>query len=207
MKNRTGKLLAVLLALAMVAALAPATALADEVPTEVKSAEDLAKILANSSTVDDGVAAVSENTVTLKQSVEIENYISMTEGEITLDLGTYDLTRTGEGATVFSVTGGTLTIQGSGTISCEATEGTLLLVQAGAKLIMNGGTVSMDSVETGKPAVGASGAGAEFTLNDGEITGNNALLVADSGGKVILNGGRITQNSTDTEPGMSAVYS
>lgn len=124
-----------------------------------------------------GKASVNGNVVTLTENVELSQTITITGGDIVLDLNGKTIQNgyetKGWGITwkeyfsidIFDITGGTLTIQGNGTILNRETEGHSTIWVNGGNLQLKGGTISKDS-----PAGGAkSGTPTVVVENNGTL--------------------------------------
>ena len=119
---------------------------------DVSSAEGLA-----SANGFKGKANWSGNKVTLTGNVELSETITITGGDIVLDLDGNAIQNgyetKGWGITwkeyfsidIFDITGGTLTIQGAGKILNRETEGHSTIWVNGGNLILQGGIISKDS--------------------------------------------------------------
>ena len=164
-KTKGKKILSLVLTLCMVLSLLPTMAFA----AEASDAAALAQALGGSPNV-----AVQNNTVTLKNNVEITEYIDIKGSNLILDLGNYNITRT-NGPTVFDVcaAGASLTIKGNGTISNNVagdSKGTnmILVSKAGASLTIEGTVTVKQNTEGCALSVTKGG---QATLNGGTIVG------------------------------------
>ncbi len=146
-------------------------------------------------------------TVKLNDDVNIGTFVQLTSGSLTVNLNGHKLTRTGAGGTVFSVTGGELTIEdaSSGEVlnSDTAESGNLIAVSgANSKLTINGGTFTHEVAETTQAIMATEGS--SITLNDGTIKApKTCLQVNDENSKLTINGGTIENTDTD---GNAAIY-
>ena len=152
-------------------------------------------------TTDSGNYTQDENgNITLTGDVNISTFIELTSGSLTVDLGGHKLTRTGAGATVFSVKGGELTIKGTDegstvTNSNEtATTGGMVIADgANAKINIEGGTFDQ-TIKGGVALASQNGAsvkitGGTFTISNNETTTMPVLV--NGGGSLDMSGGEI----------------
>jgi len=106
--------------------------------------------------------------------------------------------------TVLTVTGGSLTINGTGAVYCSYNShnpSRSAINAANCTLVINGGLIE----QQGSEGIGIVASGSDVTINGGTISGNDGAILA-SGGTVTISGGKIYggYNSVNrTTPGSS----
>ncbi|MBR1567769.1 MAG: InlB B-repeat-containing protein [Lachnospiraceae bacterium] len=219
MKQKTGrKLLSFLLTLAMVVGMMPGmslTAYADENVAKVGETEY--------ATLSDALNAWNDGTtLTLLANVETDNTISMSSGTKAFNLDGHNITKTGDSGSVFQVTGGSLTVNGTGSISGgKGISSGGWEIRGGGFYVINNAEVAVNNITiTGNEAYYGGGVfvggTATFTMNNGTISSNhiNNYNGWTSGGGVwiegsgtfIMNGGSVTNNTSDSQIAGIHVY-
>lgn len=150
-----------------------------------KTARQLNAALGGGCTVENGV-------VTLTGDVSDPQPFVMTEGDVTLDLNGYTVNWSSDAdqATLFSLTGGSLTVRDSGEnggIRAETAGVAYIFAAYGAELNIEGGSYSAFTsgdiyLEGAGGYGGAAGAGAQVHITGGTFDGDYPFLVYDDGG-------------------------
>ena len=147
-----------------------------------------------------GKASVNGNVVTLTENVELSEKITITGGDIILDLagksiynkwGSWNLSGSNrKKIDIFDVEGGTLTIQGSGSVYNQGTG-------ENSAIWVNGGTLNVKAnIRSEKYSAIAFDKGS-LNIFSGDISSEDSKEALDvKGGTVNINGGRVYNESS-----------
>mgnify|MGYP001782030437 FL=1 len=147
-----------------------------------------------------GKASVNGNVVTLTENVELSEKITITGGDIILDLagksiynkwGSWNLSGSNrKKIDIFDVEGGTLTIQGSGSVYNQGTG-------ENSAIWVNGGTLNVKAnIRSEKYSAIAIDKGS-LNIFSGDISSEDSKEALDvKGGTVNINGGRVYNESS-----------
>lgn len=133
---------------------------------------------------------IEENKVTLTQDITISENIDVTSGEIVLDLAGNNITNQGHHyRTMFSIKGGTLTIEDSseneeGELNTTAPLLSIITVEDEGKVIINAGKFT--NIEN----YALTNAGGSTTINGGTfLNQQDDYAISTGGGSLTINGG------------------
>ena len=138
-----------------------------ETATVVRTAAELTAAIANGGNIILGADITSSITVAK---------------DVTLNLGQYTLTGS------ITVSGGTLTLDGNGTVKNSGT-GKLILIYGAGKVVVNSGSYTSGDVAF---SVGGSTGGGELVFNSGSVVAQEACVNAYHNGIIEINGGTFT---------------
>ena len=184
-KTKSKKILSLLLTLCMVLSLLPTVAFAADVTYAAShNWTDVAKEQDTAYTNEGGQVKLNSN-------VTITGYIGVQSGDLTIDLGGNEIKRTG-GATVFYITGGSLTVKGPGKITSDGSGS--IVVADGSSTVISFDGVDVTASESNTNAMINADNNAHVTIKDGKITNPNQdgnAIAAASGAKIELTGTKI----------------
>ena len=138
------------------------------------------------------VAVANGGAVTLTEDITLTSVLKI-EKDVTVNLNSFNLTADN---TVFYTTGGTLTVEGDGTVTAaQNTNQVAVWAAAGSNVVINGGTFSVGVDDTGLTNSCIYSTGGTITINGGSFSNASGTpggggifnVKNDSNGKIVIN--------------------